>query len=103
MSLVYAEPASYTGADLVAADRCEERTDWCRGHMHLQIVSTGNGTTRGLEIFRDVTHYQETFEGCLRTDGVQQFFLAKTASLLRAGWDNVLKNNDHYDFLLNAR
>ena len=38
--------------------------------------------------------------GCKRTDLMQQFFLAKTELLLKQGWDDKLKNNDHYDFLL---
>lgn len=40
---------------------------------------------------------------CRRSDLVQQFFLARTAMLRNAnggGWDDRLKNNDHYDAML---
>jgi len=38
-----------------------------------------------------------------RSDLVQQFLLAKTETLHKVHWDDKLKNNDHYDFLFNAK
>jgi len=38
-----------------------------------------------------------------RSDLVQQFFLTKTETLHKVHWDDKLKNNDHYDFLFNAK
>ena len=38
-----------------------------------------------------------------RSDLMQQFFLTKVDTLVRVHWDDVLKNNDHYDFLFNAK
>jgi glycosyltransferase involved in cell wall biosynthesis len=40
---------------------------------------------------------------CHRSDLVQQFFLAKVDKLLKSGWDDVLKNNDHYDAMLSMK
>lgn len=40
---------------------------------------------------------------CYRSDLMQQFFLTKTETLKKVHWDDVLKNNDHYDFLFNAK
>lgn len=34
---------------------------------------------------------------------MQQFFLTKTETLKDVHWDDTLKNNDHYDFLFNAK
>lgn len=38
-----------------------------------------------------------------RSDLMQQFFLTKVDTLVRVHWDDILKNNDHYDFLFNAK
>ena len=38
-----------------------------------------------------------------RSDLMQQFFLTKTETLHKVHWDDKLKNNDHYDFLFNAK
>jgi hypothetical protein len=40
---------------------------------------------------------------CRRSDIVQQFFLARTAQLQATGWDDTLKNNDHYDAMLSMQ
>ena len=40
---------------------------------------------------------------CYRSDLVQQFFMGKTERLVNVHWDDNLKNNDHYDFLLSAK
>jgi hypothetical protein len=40
---------------------------------------------------------------CHRSDLVQQFFLGRVSKLLESGWDDVLKNNDHYDAMLSMK
>lgn len=40
---------------------------------------------------------------CRRSDLVQQFLLGRTELLLQHGWDDTLKNNDHYDAMLSMR
>ena len=43
---------------------------------------------------------------CRRSDLVQQFFLAETSILRKSnggGWDDYLKNNDHYDVMLSLQ
>ena len=40
---------------------------------------------------------------CHRSDLVQQFFLGRVSKLVESGWDDVLKNNDHYDAMLSMK
>jgi hypothetical protein len=40
---------------------------------------------------------------CHRSDLVQQFFLGNVEKLLNSGWDDHLKNNDHYDAMLSFK
>ena len=40
---------------------------------------------------------------CHRSDLVQQFFLGRVKKLIETGWDDKLKNNDHYDAMLSMK
>ena len=87
------------GADIVGINRCETYGQ-CRGH-HALVRAEGR-----IFVLPNVTRWgaPPTPTGaCVRTDLVQQIFLARTQSLVDSPWDDSLKNNDHYDMFLSAQ
>jgi len=85
-----------TKADIIAGSRCDNGE--CKRNRGMIVQQHGY-----LHIYPDVTLYNGTnVETCHRTDIIQNIIFAKPAILLRK-WDDYLKNNDHYDFLLTAK
>lgn len=101
-------------ADIVAPVRCDAPHWKCvRGEIAALVRGTGSGASGGDELFmlNNVTRAFQ-YEGraaasskyrCQRTDIVQQFFLASVDMLIKSGWDDKLKNNDHYDAMLSMQ
>jgi GT2 family glycosyltransferase len=87
-------------ADIMALTRCDGTFDCKRGRVaDLRI----NGKV-WIFSFRKRNFLEKLGTvTCQKSDLVQQVFLAKTEALLHSPWDPVLKNNDHYDFMFNAR
>jgi hypothetical protein len=104
------------GADIVAANRCErvpfDVPGNCYGHgsflmtddrgLHVRssilcicgvIITVRDFRVAALQMMPDTTPFTEQFDGCLRTEFVQQAFLGRIAGLLRSPWDPILKNN----------
>jgi GT2 family glycosyltransferase len=88
-----------TGADIVAPRRCNidasgRVTDCTRNFGTILRAEDG-----GIEILSasppERDHRTRAPPGCVRTDFIQNFFIARTEALLRSGWDDKLKNNDH--------
>lgn len=107
-------------ADVVAPVRCDAPKFKCiRGEVASFVRGKGSGPLGGDEVFMlnnvtrvypddkltlppsstDVGSLGNRFD-CQRSDIVQQFFLASVEMLLKSGWDDTLKNNDHYDAML---
>ena len=86
-------------ADIVGLNRCETYGQ-CRGH-HALLRAEGR-----LYVVPNASRWAEPptpSGGCVRTDLVQQIFLARTQALVHSPWDDRLKNNDHYDMFLSAQ
>lgn len=93
-------------ADVVAPSRCDEYADGsveCVRSMGAIVNATLPSGQRVVDALPYVDMYGESYENCVRSDIVQQFFVARTHSLVKHGWDNHLMNNDHYDFLFGAQ
>jgi len=90
-----------TGADVVAGTRCDHTISNCRRNKGMIVVDEDRNVT----IVPNVTLYAEYADlpTCVRSDLVQQFFIARIDQLLKVHWDDRLKNNDHYDFLFSAK
>ena len=108
-------------ADVLSPVRCEKHNGHCgRGEIASIVRSNRNelivipNVTR---VYPDDQHNQHPVllsslppphsiaskYDCRRSDLVQQFFLAKVDALLHSGWDDKLKNNDHYDAMLSMK
>ena len=101
-------------ANAVAPLRCELEADnsgistCARGEI-ASIIEIDNGIMilPNLTNYNDNPLYNDDINDneldCQRSDLIQQFFIADTESLLKSGWDDHLKNNDHYDAMLNMK
>jgi len=83
---------------IVAPYRCDQGNDFCDRNHGLLELEHGK-----LHVLPNITIHRSGIEHCYETDIFQQFFIARTSTLHSYHWDNVLKNNDHYDFLLNLK
>eukprot|EP00039_Didymoeca_costata_P013297 m.199820 g.199820 ORF g.199820 m.199820 type:complete len:1625 (+) comp15732_c0_seq3:296-5170(+) len=106
-------------ADILAAVRCDESSKKCGKfgysgslfHSSRGVMSANNSLEEQQQtgdlfllthVHRHVEIEESTSEGCMQTDLIQNFFLAKV-DVLDGVWDPILKNNDHYDFLMSVR
>ena len=92
--------------DIIAPYRCEERG----GDPNLSTCPVKRNS--GELVVHDQTLYvvpnimtkKNTYHPmCGESELFQQFFFARTSIIRSYGWDDSLKNNDHYDFLLNLK
>ena len=90
----------HTGADIVALNRCESTKDCSRGVPAELIIDSNTGIWKFVP-FDNRTQLEQAI--CVKSDLIQQIFLARLESLSRSPWDHNLKNNDHYDFLFTAK
>eukprot|EP00039_Didymoeca_costata_P013299 m.199882 g.199882 ORF g.199882 m.199882 type:complete len:1638 (+) comp15732_c0_seq7:345-5258(+) len=108
-------------ADILAAVRCEGSNNACGQfgfsgslfHTDRDVLSPdhplqppSDDANGGLYVMMNTQknqhkHISRSVENCQRTDFIQNFFIAKV-DVLDDVWDPVLKNNDHYDFLMNT-
>lgn len=92
---------SESGADIVAATLCEAGMKKCKKDKGMIILDEN----KNLTILPNVSVYAPypNIPHCYRSDLIQKAFMARTQRLLTVKWDDALKNNDHYDFLLSAK